>query len=467
MSDGAKIFRGLLHIDAELAKHGVPPMSPRWREEARRFYLHPTARLWVGCIGRGAGKNLMGVKCDIAETLYSDIVVPPGERHFAINISENKDECAKTLRITDAYLTFLGVPHTTTADTIELTGELRDRGIRILAARIGAASGWRSFGYTFQEPAKWNSEGTNPAGETHVSTKAMTVTHPYARGRVFSSPMGHVGFFSDLIDLGDTEDQVLSQGATWEFNETVSEEQTHRLERDPRRHAREYGGKRQAAALGVHEPDDVAWIFRPRPEPKARERRVCIIDAASGGVDRFTWCALGWDVAADDSRYLMLDALDALNAAALRAKGSTHAVDRVVAFCEEHSIKSIHGDQRDAFHLRDAFAARGLHFTEHTWGPNKSAAVEVTRRWVRDRVLACVPHDDLRKELLMFEETMTASGTLTFAARGSGHDDYVSLLVTAAMADLAGELAPPTKILMPSNVGVSRWGRDAHRSRGF
>ena len=36
---------------------------------------------------------------------------------------------------------------------------------------------------------------------------------------------------------------------------------------------------------------------------------------------------------------------------------------------------------------------------------------------------------------LEFEERTSATGAFTFGARGSGHDDYVSLLLTTAMAD--------------------------------
>jgi hypothetical protein len=44
-------------------------------------------------------------------------------------------------------------------------------------------------------------------------------------------------------------------------------------------------------------------------------------------------------------------------------------------------------------------------------------------------------HEQLRDELLEFEERSTTTGAFTFGARGSGHDDYVALLLTAAMAD--------------------------------
>jgi hypothetical protein len=47
-------------------------------------------------------------------------------------------------------------------------------------------------------------------------------------------------------------------------------------------------------------------------------------------------------------------------------------------------------------------------------------------------------HDKMRKEMLAFEERVTPNGALTYGARGGKNDDYVALLITAAMADMAG-----------------------------
>lgn len=86
--------------------------------------------------------------------------------------------------------------------------------------------------------------------------------------------------------------------------------------------------------------------------------------------------------------------------------------------------------------LRSAFERRHLRYCVHTWtSPTKTQAVEQVRRWFAEGMIALEPHDKLRRELLAFEEKWTSAGTLTFGARGSGHDDYVALLLTAAMAD--------------------------------
>lgn len=52
MSAQPRVLAGLFALDAQLAQHGVPALSPWWRAEAATFYSHPTAREWVaaGCV---------------------------------------------------------------------------------------------------------------------------------------------------------------------------------------------------------------------------------------------------------------------------------------------------------------------------------------------------------------------------------------------------------------------------------
>lgn len=63
----------------------------------------------------------------------------------------------------------------------------------------------------------------------------------------------------------------------------------------------------------------------------------------------------------------------------------------------------------------------------------KGNAVASLRRWLADSRITLPEHRILKNELNCFEEKVTPSGAITFGARGSGHDDYVALLLTAAM----------------------------------
>ena len=89
--------------------------------------------------------------------------------------------------------------------------------------------------------------------------------------------------------------------------------------------------------------------------------------------------------------------------------------------------------------MRAAFEKAGLLFFEHVYtAQSKPAAVELVRRWLRDGQLALPTKgkgERLKRELLAFEERLTPSGRFTFGGRGTSHDDYAALLVTAAMAE--------------------------------
>jgi hypothetical protein len=91
--------------------------------------------------------------------------------------------------------------------------------------------------------------------------------------------------------------------------------------------------------------------------------------------------------------------------------------------------------------MESLFREEHVSYEVHTWTEtSKAAAVETLRAWLRDRTLILPEHEQMRRELHQFEERITRGGRFTFAARGSGRDDYVSLLITLTMACIAGRL---------------------------
>ncbi len=219
----------LIKLDDALVRGGVPPLSPRWRAELLAFYASG-AKLHAARVGRGGAKSTASVKAQIAEVLAGDWRVPPGERHWRMFISENLGEARARLGQVEQYLRILGVPFTVTGEQIHLSD--LPLGFWVRACRIGAVSGPRCVSYSVDEAAKLDVEGVNPAEETCVSLRATTVTHPGARGRTFSSPVSTFDYHYGLIERGTTKDTFVSIGPTWEFNPSITEEQTHALESD-------------------------------------------------------------------------------------------------------------------------------------------------------------------------------------------------------------------------------------------
>jgi hypothetical protein len=409
-------------------------------EHLERLYSHPSARTLVARVGRGGTKSHVSTKVSLNEVLFGDWKIPPGEVHFWACASINKDEAAQRLQLIERFLLDLGEEYDRDGDAIVLPS--RRLGWRVFACQIGAVSGFRCIGFTADELTKWRSADrlANPAGEVCASLNAMTVTHPRARRLLVSSPLGMVDYHYKRFALGDTEQQLTCSAPTWVANPSVTEEQTHELEPDERVWAREYAAIPQAGALAVFEPDAVARAFQALPSPAVGGRRVGIIDASSGKSDTWSWAVCGWRLVEGKPR-LVFERVDGFEGSFWRQLSGDAVVASISDSFKAAGVHTVHGDQRESLMIRSAFRRHGLRFVEHPWtAPNKERAVSTVRRWLADNLLSLPEHEELRDELLMFEERTTTSGGFTFGARGEFHDDYVALLLTAAIADAAKQL---------------------------
>lgn len=139
-----------------------------------------------------------------------------------------------------------------------------------------------------------------------------------------------------------------------------------------------------------------------------------------------------------DDRRLVFEHVGSFDAGYWAQEHGEEIVRRVSREMRTRGVGHVYGDQREALMLSAMFTRHGQSFHERPWtGPAKERAVTLVRAWLRDGTLVLPPHDGLRLELLSFEERIASSGALTFGGgRGTGgHDDFVSLLLTAAMAE--------------------------------
>jgi hypothetical protein len=493
-------------IYAALGRAGVPGQSPYWRNQDERLYLHPTAREeWV-MAGRAGDKTRDGLIGTASEGLGGDFYIPPGERHYHTIISENVAEAQKTLRILERYLFTLNVAHTRVGDTIELSH--LPRGFKVLACRVGAVSGWRCIGWFADEIAKWSDDGVDPSVEIIASVRAMTVTHPNAIGRARSSPRATVGYFYERWAAGDTADQVVGYAPTWVANPSVSEETTHKLERDPRIWAREYLAVPQAAICGAFDVDAVNRAFEPRHGDFEQAEPVLVIDPSSGMADSWSWAVVrylrderGRWIKRDDGSIetwpddgsprahpdwkpksppiLKFELVDGIDGKFWDQVSGDEIVRRLVAIARRAGARSVHADQRESLMLSAAFAREGLRYHKHDYtAQSKPIAVEQVRRWLRENSLwlpASGKGERLKREMLAFEEHITSTGQFTFRGRGTSHDDYVRLLTTAAIAD--ADIGLPwsphrkvrpfgvSKIPLPGMFPGEKWESNVNRRR--
>lgn len=242
-----------LAFDDELARLGVPPLTEWWRDGIGRwldaYEQGLVLELWA-CVGRGASKSTALYKLALFFTLFGPFAVPPGERHYAVCLSRLKEEAAKGLQIISSWLTLLDVAHHPAGDVIELDD--MPRGIRVVAASVAGASGWRAYFVGKDERGKWPVSGVDErdAEEIDTSAAAMTATHARAPIVTLGSAWLTLGAFHETIAAGSTKTRVvLGPTPTWIAAPHITEADCRRKEPDPRKFAREYA----AIATDAHD----------------------------------------------------------------------------------------------------------------------------------------------------------------------------------------------------------------------
>lgn len=463
-------------IDAALVAAGQHPTTPFWREQTRRFYLHPTATREIDRVGRGGAKSTHGIRVALVEML-SPWAIPPGERHFFAWVSENVDEAAQRPRQIEEALRILGIRCERSGNTVEIEGTRT--GFKAFACRVGAVSGFRCIGFLADEQAKWKAadSSANPAGEVVASLRAMTITHPGAREWHVSSPLSTIDFHAEQFELGDTEQQITGYAATWTANPSVTEDDCRRKEPNERIFNREYRAIPQAALSSAFDAEAIAHAFRAPPEGYTAGRPVGLIDAARGGGDDSTfavarWCwppspepefllveryhpALGgkyrdfvYDEQGRPTRNPKYDATTApppvlqftdvggFDAATLRRTSAANVIATQARLFASRGVTHTIGDQFESYLAASEFARHGLRHTSLAWSnDSKTSAVERIRRWMIEGRLVLPEHTKLRTQLSTFQEKVTPTGLLTFSGRGVASDDYVALVLLAAAAD--------------------------------
>jgi hypothetical protein len=462
-----------------LHAHGFPTSwpSPWWVDTLTRFYSSPARQLVLRC-GRRAGKSSTLTLVACLEAVFGHHAIPPGELGLIPIVSVDRTEASARLRLVETILRALAVPYTRSDDTIELT--TRPIAFRVVTASISGTSGFTSVFVLADEVAKWRDRdtGANPATEVLASLRPTTATTG-ARMVLCSSPMGPDDAHARAFDEGETPHQQVAHAPTWIANPQLSEAATRALETDERIWLREYAAVPQASRLAAFDVGAIDRAMMPR-DFVTRARPIIILDPSSGRSDAWTWCTAGY-ATGPQGTCLHFGDFRAVTGKFWQQVSGDEIVNRVVAYARERGITSVHADQRESLMLSSAFSAAGLAYNVHTWGnANKTDAVERLRRMLKEGSLSCDRDEDLRRELLAFEERTTPSGSLTFGGRRE-HDDRVALLITGVIADLAGYLATSanesifgddetSKLVLadiPRRAARAMWSRWGNAPRGF
>lgn len=436
----------LLALDAALVSKGWPPLSPWWQYTLTRF-VESNRRQLVLRVGRRGGKSSSLVRFAVAFALSFDVSqIPPGDVGVIAFISTRQDEASQRLRTIKSALDAINVRWRPIDGGVELVG--RPIAFKVFPASIAGVSGFTAILVVADEVSKWRDaeSGANPATDVLAAVRPTMATQSAARMILSSSPLTNDDAHARAFDAGDTDHQITALATSWEANPTITEEQTRRDEPDARVWAREYAAIPQSSVLGAFDGDAVKRAFcHPRHNGLARRAHL-IIDASSGRVDRFTAAIVKWVTPRKDDTwtpYLHFAHVQAVGEGSFwKEKGAGVIADDLARLAREWNVATVHGDQREAYTWKELLGDRGLTFYKWDWtGASKPRAVERVRRWFAEGTIALEPHPILERELLAFEERATASGSFTYGARGSGHDDFVALLLTAALAELDGPLS--------------------------
>jgi hypothetical protein len=483
-------------LDAVLVKAGFPPMSEWWKSVLEEFYLAEAVDLILR-VGRRGGKSTTLCRVGVAEALYGRHVIPPGDVGVIPVVSVDKRESAGRIYTIRTILKAIGVtPTKSQTDNILIDVNGSDFLFRTFTATIAGVSGFTGVCPLLDEVAKWkdNETGANPAAEVISSIKPTIATQPLARVYWSSSPWSTLDSHYLAFERGNVDKQRVAYAPSWLANPTLTEDSTHVLEKDESKWRREYKAIPQAAISNAFAPEMIDRAFRSTV-PAQYGQPILVIDPSSGGGDAFTYAIVEWgwptstvnpwvtewihgveyfkhddegkripsrDYEAVRRQLLPFIRFRNFNAFTGRFKGKIKAdeiVEHLARLCSDNGITDVHSDQREAMALESLFENAGLTFTSHTWSaPSKAVAVAALKRWLAEAALLMEPCSEMRKELGTFSEHITPSGMITYGARGKAHDDYVALLLTAAMADNDGLI--PSSPMFKGGMGKSTASMD-------
>lgn len=430
-------------LDRKLVAAGFPETSAWWRGTIRAFYRSGKRQL-VARVGRRGGKSSTLCRFAVCEALFGGHAIPPGDVGVVAFISVSRDEATQRLRTIRSILDALGVQHKPIESGIELEG--KPIAFKVYAASVAGVSGFTAIAVIADEVAKWRDAdtGANPAREVLASLRPTMATQRKARMILSSSPFGTRDAHAMAFAAGNNSRQIVAHAPTWIANPTISEEQTHDDEPDEKVWSREYAAIPGADVDAAFAPELVARAVRDVHVERAGAP-LLLLDASAGRGDSYTWAAAR-HVLEGGRELVQVYGIGALDGIFRERMTADQIHDRVAEVARSVGATEIHGDAFESFARESAFRLRKLRYIVHDWtNASKVDAIAKVREWLRDDSLVIEPGveaERLRREMLAFQERISASGFLTYGARRGGHDDRVALLLNLAMADLDRKLAP-------------------------
>ena len=427
----ASPFDRLVLMDGELVRKGFPAVSPWWRGRLGEFYKSQKRRLVVRA-GRRGGKSTTLCRVAVADAIYGDHAITPGDVGVFAIVSVTRSEASERLKTIAAILQALGVAHSKDATRIRLADKPIE--FRTYAASFRTAVGMTCIGMVCDELARWrdNDTGANPATEVLRSLRPAMATIRTAREYLISSPWSTLDAHADAMKEGDTPQQMTAAATTWQANPTLTEADCKALEPDEATFRREYAAEPMSASASsffdINAIQDAAdeWLQIPRIAGQG--------ESVSAGADfgfRRDSSALAI-VHRRGGSFILADSLELSPG----VDGPLRPSDTVAEFakvCRRHRITSLMADG----HYSESITE---HLAEHNLG-FQLAPRDVPSTYVRFRALlhggrVALPTNNkqLLRDLSEVQSAPTAGGRVRIILprrSGGGHSDLVSALILA------------------------------------
>lgn len=423
-------------MNAALVESGFPAISDWWRQQIGRFFAAGRRR-WVIRAGRRAGKSSTLARLAVAWALWGTWSVPAGDVAVIPFVSVDRDEASARLRTIAAVLRALGVSFEERTNEIEITGA-RTVLFRVTTCSTRGTVGFTSIACFCDEVARWESRdiGANPAKEVVGSLSPTMATQPSAFLVLSSSPWGTDDFHAEQFDLGDTAHQVVSFAPTWLANPTLSEQDTHALEPDPKLWQREYAGEPGSTLSLAFDVEDVRACIGRTPLG-SYQFSFLPTDMSSLRNDACAWLE-GYQTSTGE---LVIEDAHAFEGVELRGLKMSQVVDHIVSRAHALGVGVVYGDQREDASLISMFGERGIAYDPIAWSDvSKDSAVKALRRLMRDRELILPNHEKLIRQCETAKCRLMPSGRVKYELNGL---DYASALVTLAHRVVSGHIGAP------------------------
>jgi len=438
-------YEQLLHQDEQLVRAGFPALSPWWREQIGALYAGGKTRL-VARVGRRGGKSSSACRFAVAEALYGQHSITPGDIGIYAFFSVKKSDAQERIRTIGAILAALKVPYESSSTQIKI----KDRPIafRVYAASFRTIVGGTWIGFVADEVARWRDEesGKNPATEVLTSARPALATQPYAKELLLSSPWSTLDAHYDAVEAGPTDEQHVAVAPSWVANPTLTESRCRELEPDGATFDREYGAVPMASgAQYFFDHNALKDACREYTMPVPVARGVHVTAGADFGFKRDSSAVV---VAHRNGRlYQIADMLE------LSPSNGVALVPSEVCrqFAERvRGHAGLAGVMADA-HYRESIQEHLADFGLSLF----SAPTDVPSTYVRARTLlhqACLilPKDkQLIRDLAEVQAAPTASGRLSMRLPkrvGGGHADRVSALILAIWQKAGAEKKDEQKL---------------------